>query len=77
MWRLPDSTADSRPAFVTLLYHGRDTHAYDLPDDALDHYIEQRLAQVRKGDPGQVDLRVISGDIIRCQCTKLPAGGAC
>jgi PAS domain-containing protein len=75
MWRLPDSTADSRPAFVTLLYHGRDTHAYDLPDDALDHYIEQRLAQVRKGDPGQVDLRVISGDIIRCQCTKLPAGG--
>jgi PAS domain-containing protein len=74
MWRLPDTTADSRPAFVTLLNHGRDTHAYDLPDDALDHYIEQRLAQVRK-DPGPVDLRVASGDIIRCQCTKLPAGG--
>jgi PAS domain-containing protein len=75
MWRLPDTTADSRPAFVTLLNHGRDTHAYDLPDDALDHYIEQRLAQVRKGDPNTVDLRVTSGDSIRCQCTKLPAGG--
>jgi PAS domain-containing protein len=37
MWHLPDATADGRPAFVTLLYHGRDTHAYAVPDDALDN----------------------------------------
>ncbi len=74
MWRLPDTTADSRPAFVTLLGHGRDTHAYDLPDDVLEGYIEERLTQVREADPGPVDLRVTSGDIIRCQYTRLPAG---
>jgi PAS domain-containing protein len=75
MWRLPDTLADSRPAFATLLHHGRDTHAYDLPDDALDDYTEQRLIQVRMGDPDPVDLYVATGDIIRCQCTKLPDGG--
>jgi PAS domain-containing protein len=75
MWRLPDTIADSTPAFATLLSHGRDTHAYDLPDDALEDYIEHRLAQVRMGDPDPVDLHVASGDIIRCQCTKLPDGG--
>jgi PAS domain-containing protein len=75
MWRLPDTLADSGPAFATLLYHGRDTRAYDVPGDALDDYIQQRLTQVRNGDPGPVDLHVASGDIIRCQCTKLPDGG--
>ena len=75
MWRLPDATADSRPAFVTLLHHGRDTHAYAVPDVALDTYIEERVAHVRKGDAGPIDLRLASGDIIRFQCTMLPAGG--
>jgi PAS domain-containing protein len=75
MWRLPDAKAESRPAFVTLLYHGRDTHAYDVADDKLDTYIEGRVAHVRAGDPTPIDLRLTSGDIIRFQCTKLPDGG--
>jgi PAS domain-containing protein len=75
MWHLPDATADGRPAFVTLLYHGRDTHAYAVPDDALDNYIQDRVAHVRKGSANHIDLRLASGDIIRFQCTTLPAGG--
>jgi PAS domain-containing protein len=75
MWRLPNVKADSRPAFVTLLYHGRDTRAYAVPDQELDTYIEKRVAHVRAGDPAPIDLRLSSGDIIRFQCTPLPAGG--
>jgi PAS domain-containing protein len=75
MWRLPDAKAESRPAFVTLMYHGRDTRAYDVADDALDDYVERRVAHVRAGDPSPIDLRLTSGDIIRFQCTKLPDGG--
>ena len=61
---------------MTLLYHGRDTHAYAVPDDALDNYIQDRVAHVRKkGGANPIDLRLASGDIIRFQCTTLPAGG--
>jgi PAS domain-containing protein len=75
MWRLPAATAESRPAFVTLMYHGRDTRAYEVPDDDLDAYVETRVAHVRAGDPAPINLRLSNGDIIRFQCTKLPDGG--
>jgi len=75
MWQLPDAKAESRPAFVTLMYHGCDTRAYDVGDDKLDTYIEGRVAHVRSGDPAPIDLRLSNGDIIRFQCTKLPDGG--
>jgi PAS domain-containing protein len=35
MWRLPDSKADSKPAFVSLMYHGCDTRAYNVPEKNL------------------------------------------
>ena len=31
MWALPDAVADRHPAFVALMYHGRDTKAYQIP----------------------------------------------
>ena len=30
MWALPDAVADRNPAFVALMYHGRDTKAYEI-----------------------------------------------
>jgi PAS domain-containing protein len=75
MWHLPEAKAESRPAFVTLMYHGRDTRAYDVADDELDAYVEGRVAHVRAGDPKPIDLRLTNGEIIRFQCTKLPDGG--
>src|ERR1700761_8739702 len=36
MWRLPDEKADSKPPFVSLMYYGRDTRAYEVPESALD-----------------------------------------
>src|SRR5580692_11946666 len=75
MWRLPDAKADSKPAFVALMYHGRDTRAYDVPEDQLDAYVAERVAYVKAGHPAPVDVHLASGEVIRFQCAVLPAGG--
>jgi diguanylate cyclase (GGDEF)-like protein len=75
MWRLPDAKAESRPPFVALMYHGRDTSAYAVPQEQLDRYVAERVAHVRSGDPRPLDLRLGNGEIIRLQCTVLPSGG--
>jgi PAS domain-containing protein len=75
MWNLPDTKADSRPAFVALIYHGRDTHAYDVSPRNMDAYVAERVAQVRAGDSSPRDLRLANGAVVRFQCAMLPAGG--
>jgi diguanylate cyclase (GGDEF)-like protein len=74
MWRLPDAKADSKPAFVALMYHGRDTRAYQVPPDRLDAYVAERVAHVRSGNPAPIDLPLASGEVIRFHCTMLPDG---
>jgi diguanylate cyclase (GGDEF)-like protein len=75
IWNLPDEKADSRPAFVALMYHGRDTKAYDVPPDELDRYVAQRTALVRRGDETPLDLRLANGEVLRFKCKALPSGG--
>lgn len=75
MWKLPDEKADARPAFVALMYHGRDTRAYELPGAELATYIAERVAMVKAGHPKPMDLRLSNGEVLRFQCTVLPAGG--
>lgn len=75
MWSLPDAIADRHPAFVALMYHGRDTHAYQTSAADLDGYIAGRVRLVRDGDTAPLDLRRSNGEIIRMQCAVLPDGG--
>jgi diguanylate cyclase (GGDEF)-like protein len=75
MWALPDVVADRHPSFVVLMYHGRDTHAYQTPTDQLDAYIAERVRRVRAGDADPLDLRRSNGEIVRMQCAVLPDGG--
>lgn len=75
MWRLPDAKADSKPPFVALMYHGRDTHAYAVPSELIDSYVADRVARVKTGDPRPLDLRLANGEVLRVACTVLPAGG--
>jgi diguanylate cyclase (GGDEF)-like protein len=75
MWALPDAVADRNPAFVALMYHGRDTLAYTTADDELDAYVAERVRLVRVGDTTPLDLRRSNGEIIRMQCAVLPDGG--
>lgn len=75
MWRLPDHKADSKPPFVALMYHGRDTRAYEVPAAEIDAYVAERVEHVKRGDPMPRDVRLANGEVLRLQCAVLPNGG--
>lgn len=75
MWALPDAVADRNPAFVALMYHGRDTGAYEVAPAEIDAYVAHRVRLVREGDTAPLDLRRSCGDVVRMQCANLPNGG--
>jgi diguanylate cyclase (GGDEF)-like protein len=75
MWRLPDELADRKPAFVGLMYHGRDTGAYAVRPDEVDAHVARRTAMVRAGDEQPIDIRLANGDVVCVRCKVLPDGG--
>ena len=48
---LSDAQADSKPPFIALMYHGRDTGAWELPGHELSAFIARRTEMMRAGDP--------------------------
>jgi hypothetical protein len=72
MWRLPEAKAESRPAFVTHMYHGAIHAPTMLKTSNSTPTSNGASPTVREGDPRPIELRLSSGDIIRFQCTKLP-----
>jgi len=72
---LPDEKADSKPPFIALMYHGRDTGAYELPEDELGHFIAERTKMMRAGDETPININLKDGQVLRFSCTALPDGG--
>ena len=72
---LPDEKADSKPPFIALMYHGRDTGAYELPEDELNAFIARRTAMMRSGDSTPINIKLSDGEVLRFACTALPDGG--
>jgi PAS domain-containing protein len=72
---VPDAKADSRPPFIALMYHGRDTGAYELPADELNAFIARRMEMMRSGDSTPINLNLANGRVLRFSCTALPDGG--
>ncbi|MCK1391727.1 PAS-domain containing protein [Bradyrhizobium sp. 1] len=72
---LPDEIADGKPPFVALMYHGRDTGAFELPEDELGTFIAQRMEMVRIGDATPINISLRSGEVLRFVCAVLPDGG--
>src|SRR3954471_19954797 len=72
---LPDEKADSRPPFIALMYHGRDTGAYELPEDELSAFIAQRTELMRVGDSTPSNINLADGQGMRFSCTARPDGG--
>jgi diguanylate cyclase (GGDEF)-like protein len=75
MWSLSDDTADSKPAFLGLVYQGRDTRAHAVSDPELDAYVAERVARIRTGDMAPFDIRLANGEVDRSKCAVLPGGG--
>jgi PAS domain-containing protein len=72
---LPDEKADSKPPFIALMYHGRDTGAYELPEEELNAFIAQRTEMMRVGDSTPININLTDGEVLRFSCTALPDGG--
>src|SRR5262245_7506224 len=74
MFKVPDEKADKKPAFVGLMYHGRDTRAYEIADQDLEAYVARRVAEVQAGYETARDIRLANGEVLRFQCKVLPEG---
>jgi PAS domain-containing protein len=72
---LPDEKADSKPPFIALMYHGRDTGAYELPEEELNAFIARRTEMMRSGDSTPITINLADGKVLRFSCTALPDGG--
>jgi PAS domain-containing protein len=72
---LSDEQADSKPPFIALMYHGRDTGAYELPEEELNAFIARRTAMMRSGDQTPINIKLRDGQVLRFSCTALPDGG--
>jgi PAS domain-containing protein len=72
---LPDKKADSKPPFIALMYHGRDTGAYELPEEELSSFIARRMEMMRAGDSTPININLRDGQVLRFSCTALPDGG--
>jgi hypothetical protein len=72
---LSDAKADSRPPFIALMYHGRDTGAYELPEEELSAFIARRTEMMRSGDTTPLNIALKDGRVLRFSCAVLPDGG--
>ena len=72
---LTDEKADSKPPFIALMYHGRDTGAYELPEEELNTFIARRMEMMRSGDSTPININLADGQVLRFSCTALPDGG--
>jgi PAS domain-containing protein len=72
---LSDRQADSRPPFIALMYHGRDTRAWELPEHELSAFIARRTEMMRAGDSTPININLADGQVLRFSCTALPDGG--
>ena len=75
MWSLPNDKADRHPSFAALMFHGRDTGAYEISAEKLEAYVAGRIEQIQKGQSFVLDLRRANGAVLRMQCTPVPDGG--
>jgi len=72
---LPDEKADSKPPFIALMYHGRDTGAWEMPEEELSAFIAERTERMRAGDSTPININLRDGQVLRFSCTSLPDGG--
>jgi hypothetical protein len=60
---------------IALMYHGRDTRAFELPEEELGAFIARRTEMIRAGDSTPINLKLADGKVLRFSCTALPDGG--
>ena len=74
LWRLPDEVAERKPAFVGLMYHGRNAKTFSAPGDQID-FIADQTSRIKSGDELPSDIRLANGEVVRSRCKVLADGG--
>jgi diguanylate cyclase (GGDEF)-like protein len=74
LWRLPDEFVARKPAFVGLMYHGRNAKTFTTPANQID-FIAEQTALIRAGTERPVDIRLANGEVVRSRCKVLDDGG--
>ncbi len=74
LWHLPDEVAERKPAFVGLMYHGRNAKTISVPGDQID-FIAAQTTRIKSGDEQPSDIRLANGDVVRSRCKVLADGG--
>ena len=64
-FNLSDQQADSKPPFIALMYHGRDTGAWELPEDEMSAFIARRTEMMRVGDSTPININLADGQVLR------------
>jgi PAS domain-containing protein len=72
---LSDEQADSKPPFIALMYHGRDTGTYEVPEEEMSAFIARRTELMRSGDSTPITINFADGQVFRFSCAALPDGG--
>ena len=75
IWKIGDEIAERKPNYADLVGTARVTGAVAVAAEELEHFIAERIAAVRRGDPAPAHLALADGRIIRSRCTVLPNGG--
>ena len=74
-WPGPREMLTAGPGFRTILEFGAANVVYDIPDDALPAYLEEREAAVRAGTASPVEVNLRDGRRLLFRCMLCPAGG--
>jgi hypothetical protein len=59
------------------MYHGRDTGAWQLPEDELNAFIAKRTEMIRTGDSTPININLADGRCCASFARRCPMADAC
>ena len=74
LWNIPKHLTDRRPTIRHLIEYNRHNGLYNVSEDDWPSYIEERLAGIRQGGVGPLEIRRPDGKTLLYRCVALPAG---
>jgi PAS domain S-box-containing protein len=75
LWRLPDELIARRPTMRELIEFNRHRGIDDVPEEAWEDYVTERVEAVRRGDIPPAEVRRADGKVLQHRCIALPDGG--
>jgi diguanylate cyclase (GGDEF)-like protein/PAS domain S-box-containing protein len=75
LWQLSKEFTDQQPTLKELMQKNSSTGLYGMTEEDLPAYIEERVANVRKGGIAPMELQRADGKYLRYQCVVLPDDG--